>query len=184
MSASPPSRIKAASMSRRSRRTRAPTSTSPPESVGNRRHIVVSDQAGRSNILARLREVGIEVDPEHPKLARLLDEVKEREFAGYAYDGAEASFELLARRALGQRAGLFPAAELPRHRRAALECQGRARHRLRGDHQGRGRRRDADDGRRGQRPGQRARHGAPQGADRRLPRARDDRGSPTTRCAS
>ncbi len=72
----------------------------PPEWVGNRRHILVSDQAGRSNILSRLREAGIELDPKHPKVARLLEEVKEREFQGYAYDGAEASFELLARRAL------------------------------------------------------------------------------------
>jgi 2-isopropylmalate synthase len=74
----------------------------PPETVGNIRHILVSDQAGRSNILARLREAGIEVDPRHPKVARLLGEVKEREFLGYAYDGAEASFELMALRALGQ----------------------------------------------------------------------------------
>jgi 2-isopropylmalate synthase len=72
----------------------------PPETVGNQRHILVSDQAGRSNILSRLREVGIDLDPRHPKVARLLEEVKEREFQGYAYDGAEASFELLARRAL------------------------------------------------------------------------------------
>ena len=72
----------------------------PPETVGNRRHILVSDQAGRSNILARLREAGFELDPRHPKVARLLEEVKEREFQGYAYDGAEASFELLARRAI------------------------------------------------------------------------------------
>jgi 2-isopropylmalate synthase len=70
----------------------------PPESVGNQRHILVSDQAGRSNILSRLREAGFDIDPKHPKLGQLLDEVKEREFAGYAYDGAEASFELLARR--------------------------------------------------------------------------------------
>jgi 2-isopropylmalate synthase len=72
----------------------------PPERVGNQRHILVSDQAGRANILSRLREAGIELDPKHPKVARLLEEVKEREFQGYSYDGAEASFELLARRAL------------------------------------------------------------------------------------
>jgi len=71
-----------------------------PESVGNQRRILVSDQAGRSNILSRLREAGIDIDSKHPKLGALLDEVKEREFAGYAYDGAEASFELLARRML------------------------------------------------------------------------------------
>ena len=73
-----------------------------PEVVGNNRHIVVSDQAGRSNILARFREIGLEVDPKNPKISLLVDEVKEQEFAGYAYDGAEASFELLARRALGE----------------------------------------------------------------------------------
>jgi len=72
-----------------------------PELVGNRRHIIVSDQAGRSNVLAQLREVGIDIAAGDPKLARLVDEVKQREFVGYAYDGAEASFELLARRALG-----------------------------------------------------------------------------------
>jgi len=74
----------------------------PPEVVGNRRHILVSDQAGRSNILARLRETGIDIDPKHPKVNRLVEEVKQREFQGYSYDGAEASFELMARRALGQ----------------------------------------------------------------------------------
>lgn len=72
-----------------------------PERVGNHRVIVVSDQAGRSNILARLRDAGIEIDPEDSRVKRILDEVKAREFAGYAYDGAEASFELLARRVLG-----------------------------------------------------------------------------------
>jgi len=72
-----------------------------PSLVGNRRHIVVSDQSGRSNILARFREVGIEIDPKDKRIGRLVEDVKENEFNGYAYDGAEASFELLARRALG-----------------------------------------------------------------------------------
>jgi 2-isopropylmalate synthase len=71
-----------------------------PELVGNQRHILVSDQAGRSNILSRLREAGLELDQRHPKVAQLVEQVKEREFQGYAYDGAEASFELLARRAI------------------------------------------------------------------------------------
>jgi 2-isopropylmalate synthase len=72
-----------------------------PALVGNTRRIVVSDQAGRSNILARLRDIGVAIDAKHPKLDALLDEVKTREFQGYAYDGAEASFELLAQRLLG-----------------------------------------------------------------------------------
>ncbi len=71
-----------------------------PEKVGNRRHIVVSDQAGKSNILARFREIGLDIAPDHPKLARLIEDVKAREHDGFAYDGADASFELLARRAL------------------------------------------------------------------------------------
>jgi len=74
----------------------------PPESVGNKRKIAVSDQAGRSNILARLEEAGIEIDPGDKRIGRLLEDVKEREFLGYSYDGAEASFELLARRLLDQ----------------------------------------------------------------------------------
>ncbi len=73
-----------------------------PELVGNHRRIVISDQAGKSNIQARFREIGLDIDPDDPKLARLVKTVKEREFDGYSYDGAEASFELLARRALGQ----------------------------------------------------------------------------------
>ena len=72
-----------------------------PEIVGNHRHIVVSDQAGRSNILSRLTEAGIDVDAKDPRISRLVEDVKDREFEGYTYDGAEASFELLARRALG-----------------------------------------------------------------------------------
>jgi len=74
----------------------------PPETVGNRRKILVSDQAGRSNLLARLADAGIDVDAKDPRLAKLLEDVKQREYLGYTYDGAEASFELLARRALGE----------------------------------------------------------------------------------
>jgi 2-isopropylmalate synthase len=71
-----------------------------PELVGNRRHIVVSDQAGRSNVLARFKDIGLVVEAADPKVATLIDEIKQREYNGYAYDGAEASFELLARRVL------------------------------------------------------------------------------------
>ena len=75
-----------------------------PEKVGNRRHIVVSDQSGRANILARFREIGIDIDPDDKddKIAKLVATVNDQEFKGYAYDGDEASFELLARRALGR----------------------------------------------------------------------------------
>ena len=73
----------------------------PPEVVGNRRHVAVSDQAGRANLLTRLGELGLDV-PAEEQLSGLLGAVKEREAGGYAYEGAEASFELLARRTLGQ----------------------------------------------------------------------------------
>jgi len=78
-----------------------------PALVGNQRNILVSDQSGRSNLLARFREIGLEIDPKNKKIPRLLEDVKQREFDGYAYDGAEASFELLARRALGEVAEYF-----------------------------------------------------------------------------
>jgi 2-isopropylmalate synthase len=74
----------------------------PPEMVGNERRIPVSDQAGRGNLINRLNEMGLEVNPKDPRVAGLLEQVKEKEFLGYAYDGADASLELLARRALGQ----------------------------------------------------------------------------------
>ncbi|WP_339635299.1 citramalate synthase [uncultured Sneathiella sp.] len=73
-----------------------------PELVGNKRHLLVSDQAGRSNILAQLRDFGLDIDPKDPKVDRMLEEVKDREFEGFSYDGALASFELMARRRLGQ----------------------------------------------------------------------------------
>jgi 2-isopropylmalate synthase len=73
----------------------------PPESVGNRRKLLVSDQAGRSNILAELDRIGIPIPKDDPRIGKLLDKVKEREAQGYAYEAADASFELLARRMLG-----------------------------------------------------------------------------------
>jgi 2-isopropylmalate synthase len=73
----------------------------PPETVGNARVIPMSNQAGQSNLRERLRAAGIEVKPGDPRLGRILEIVKEREDQGYAYDGAQASFELVARRELG-----------------------------------------------------------------------------------
>jgi 2-isopropylmalate synthase len=73
-----------------------------PERVGNKRKLLVSDQSGRSNVLAELERIGLAIDKNDPRVTRLLDEVKEREAIGYAYEAADASFELLARRLLGQ----------------------------------------------------------------------------------
>ena len=73
-----------------------------PELVGNHRNIIVSNQSGRSNILSRLERYGLKINPKDPKVQKILDEVKDREFSGYSYDGADASFELLANRLLGK----------------------------------------------------------------------------------
>ena len=73
-----------------------------PELVGNSRNIVVSDQAGKSNIVSRLKSIGVNFEESDPKIKKLLEEVKDREFIGYSYDGADASFELLARRIMGE----------------------------------------------------------------------------------
>lgn len=73
-----------------------------PEKVGNHRRLLVSDQGGKSNLLSELSRVGVEVDKADPRLDSLLSQVKSLEAAGYSYEGAEASFSLLARRALGR----------------------------------------------------------------------------------
>lgn len=73
-----------------------------PEAIGNKRKVLVSEQAGKSNVLAELDRIGIAVDKDDPRIARLLEIVKECETIGYAYEAADASFELLARRTLGK----------------------------------------------------------------------------------
>ena len=73
-----------------------------PEKVGNERHYLVSDQAGRSNMLARFAQFKIEIDPKDERLDTLISVVKAKEFEGWAFDSAEASFELLARQMLGE----------------------------------------------------------------------------------
>jgi 2-isopropylmalate synthase len=78
-----------------------------PEKVGNQRSYLISDQTGKSNILARFAEVGIEVDSKDSRLDGLITEVKDKEFNGWAFDSAEASFELLARRRLDGVASYF-----------------------------------------------------------------------------
>jgi len=78
-----------------------------PAAVGNARVIPMSNQAGQSNLRQRLAEAGIEVAPGDPALARILTRVKAREDMGYTYDSAQASFELLARRALGAMPAFF-----------------------------------------------------------------------------
>ncbi len=78
-----------------------------PTLVGNRRRVVVSNQAGRSNLVNRLSQFGFAIGADDPRVAELVELVKLREFEGWVYDGAEASFELLARRFLGDMPAFF-----------------------------------------------------------------------------
>ncbi|MEM1065592.1 MAG: citramalate synthase [Pseudomonadota bacterium] len=73
-----------------------------PQAVGNTRIVPMSNQAGQSNLIRRLAEMGLTAEKGDPALARILDRVKRREAQGYSYDTAQASFELLAREELGQ----------------------------------------------------------------------------------
>ena len=84
-----------------------------PGLVGNARVIPMSNQAGQSNLRARLAAAGIEVDPKDPRLGRILEVIKTREDQGYAYDSAQASFELVARGELGLLPSFF---EVKRYR--------------------------------------------------------------------
>jgi 2-isopropylmalate synthase len=84
-----------------------------PALVGNERVIPMSNQAGQANLRARLVAAGLPVSPGDPRLGRILEVVKEREDQGYAYDGAQASFELVARGELGLLPAFF---EVKRYR--------------------------------------------------------------------
>ena len=72
----------------------------PPEAVGNAKRVLVSELSGRSNILYKVREMGIEADLTQAQARDLLQTVKVNESRGFQYEGAEASFELLVRRSL------------------------------------------------------------------------------------
>ncbi|MEL4070939.1 citramalate synthase [Ochrobactrum sp. GPK 3] len=79
----------------------------PPETVGNSRRVMVSDQGGKSNFIAELERRGIRVAKDDVRLDTLITLVKEREAEGYAYEGADASFELLARNMLNPQPEFF-----------------------------------------------------------------------------
>jgi 2-isopropylmalate synthase len=72
-----------------------------PELVGNVTRVLVSDLSGRSNILVKAEQFNINLDSKDPVTLEILESIKEMENKGYQFEGAEASFELLMRRALG-----------------------------------------------------------------------------------
>ncbi|MBD2440888.1 citramalate synthase [Nostoc sp. FACHB-110] len=78
-----------------------------PEQVGNRRRIVISEQSGLSNVLAKARTFGIELDKQTPQARQILHRLKQLESQGYQFEAAEASFALLMYEALGARQEFF-----------------------------------------------------------------------------
>jgi 2-isopropylmalate synthase len=78
-----------------------------PEMVGNTRHIPVSELSGKGNIILKARDFGLDLSPKDPVVAETLNRIKELEFQGFQFEGAEASLELMLRAALGQRKEYF-----------------------------------------------------------------------------
>jgi 2-isopropylmalate synthase len=78
-----------------------------PEQIGNCRRIVISEQAGLSNVLAKARSFGLELDKQNPQARQILQRLKDLESEGYQFEAAEASFELLMRQGLGKRPLFF-----------------------------------------------------------------------------
>ena len=78
-----------------------------PEKIGNIRRILISDQSGRGNVLHKAQKYGLALDADDPRMATIVNELKELENQGYQYEAAEASFELLMRRALGLQRQFF-----------------------------------------------------------------------------
>jgi 2-isopropylmalate synthase len=78
-----------------------------PALVGNRTRVLVSDMAGRSSLALKAKEMGLELDVQRPEMKALIEELKAREFRGYEYEAADASFKLLVAKALGQARTFF-----------------------------------------------------------------------------
>lgn len=78
-----------------------------PELVGNKQRVLVSELSGKSNLVYKAQELGIEIDEETADLRKVLDRIKELEHQGYQFEGAEASFELMVEKALGTYKKLF-----------------------------------------------------------------------------
>jgi 2-isopropylmalate synthase len=78
-----------------------------PERVGNRQRVLISDLSGESNILYKAVEFKIDIESKDPKVREILDELKQLENRGFQFEGAEGSFEILIKKALGQHKKFF-----------------------------------------------------------------------------
>jgi 2-isopropylmalate synthase len=137
-----------------------------PEAVGNHRRVLVSELSGKSNILWKAREYGIDLDRETPDSRRILDQLKALEDRGFQFEGAEASFELLMERALGH----HQPRSLPGHRGGAERDPGAGG---RGHRARAGEGRPRAHGRLWQRAGRRPRSCPAQGAGGVLPESQE-----------
>ncbi len=72
-----------------------------PDLVGNYQRVLVSDLGGRSNIIRKIKDFKLKVDPDSPKVAQIVKQLKELENQGFQFEGAEASFELLIKKTFG-----------------------------------------------------------------------------------
>jgi 2-isopropylmalate synthase len=78
-----------------------------PERVGNHQRVLISDLSGESNILYKAAEYSIDIESKDPKIRRILDDLKRLESEGFQFEGAEASFEILIKKALGHHRKFF-----------------------------------------------------------------------------
>jgi 2-isopropylmalate synthase len=78
-----------------------------PESVGSVRRVLISDLSGRSNVLFKVKELGVELNEKSPAVQKIVDEIKEMEHFGYSYEDAEGSFELMVKRHTGEMKQFF-----------------------------------------------------------------------------
>ena len=157
-----------------------------PETVGNGTRFVVSEMAGRATITMKAAELGLPMDG--PAVNSVIDDLKRLEHEGYHFEAADASLELLMRRAAGWEQDFFSVESMRviTDENPDAGLGGPRGHGIphRSDRQGVGRRRAPPAHRRGQRPGQRHRQGTARRPQRRLPGAGSGSTSPTSRCAS
>jgi len=78
-----------------------------PEDVGNARRVLISDLAGRGSILKKAEEFGITLSSDSLQIREIIEKLKDLENQGYQFEGAEASFELLVKKALGLHRNFF-----------------------------------------------------------------------------
>lgn len=79
----------------------------PPESVGNGRHILISELSGTSNVLMKILEMGVQVDKTSPEVREVLKELERLEKDGYEFEGADASFYMLVQKVLKNHRSFF-----------------------------------------------------------------------------